>query len=78
MLYLNKISENLTEVLVMKKVKIAVLKTTLDKELVQEYSTEGLTACPMQEAGQFFMPTMQNQRAFVMKHGKQSISMHSL
>ena len=31
----------------MKKVKITVLKTTLDKELAEEYGAEGLTACPM-------------------------------
>ena len=30
----------------MKKVKISVLKTTLDKELALEYGAEGLTACP--------------------------------
>lgn len=38
----------------MKKVKITVLKTTLDKELVSEYGAEGLTTCPMLEAGQIF------------------------
>ena len=31
----------------MKKVKITVLKTTLDKELAKEYGAEGLTECPM-------------------------------
>lgn len=38
----------------MKKVKITVLKTTLDKDLASEYGAEGLTACPMLEAGQIF------------------------
>ena len=38
----------------MKKVKITVLKTTLDKELAAEYGTEGLTASPMLQAGQVF------------------------
>jgi uncharacterized repeat protein (TIGR04076 family) len=38
----------------MKKVKITVLKTTLDQELAKEYGVEGLTACPMLEAGQVF------------------------
>ncbi len=38
----------------MKKVKITVLKTTLDKELAQEYGAEGLKACPMMEEGQVF------------------------
>lgn len=38
----------------MKKVKITVLKTTLDKELALEYGIEGLTACPMLKTGQTF------------------------
>ncbi len=38
----------------MKKVKITVLKTTLDKELAEQYGTPGLTACPMHLEGQTF------------------------
>lgn len=38
----------------MKKVRITVLKTTLDKELAAEYGAEGLTACPMLKEGQVF------------------------
>ena len=38
----------------MNKVKITVLKTTLDKELAAEYGAEGLTACPMLREGQVF------------------------
>ena len=38
----------------MKKVKITVLKTTLDRELAAEYGVEGLTACPMMREGQVF------------------------
>ena len=38
----------------MKKVKITVLKTTLDKELAKEYGADGLTACPMLKEGQIF------------------------
>lgn len=38
----------------MKKVKITVLKTTLDTELTNEYGVKGLTACPMHKAGQVF------------------------
>ena len=38
----------------MKKVKITVLKTTLDRELAAEYGPEGLTACPMMREGQVF------------------------
>lgn len=38
----------------MTKVKITVLKTTLDTELAQEYGVDGLGACPMLKAGQIF------------------------
>ena len=38
----------------MKKVKITVLKTTLDKELAEEYGAENLSACPMMKKGQVF------------------------
>ena len=38
----------------MKRVKITVLKTTLDQELAAQYGAEGLTACPMLQAGQVF------------------------
>lgn len=38
----------------MKRVKITVLKTTLDKELAEQYGTPGLTACHMHLAGQVF------------------------
>ena len=38
----------------MNKVKITVLKTTLDEELAAEYGAEGLQACPMMRAGQEF------------------------
>lgn len=38
----------------MKKVKITVLKTTLDATLAAEYGVEGLTACPMLKAGAVF------------------------
>lgn len=37
-----------------KKVKITVLKTTLDQELAAEYGAEGLTSCPMMREGQVF------------------------
>ena len=39
----------------MKRVKITVLKTTLDRELAEEYGAEGLTACPMLREGQVFL-----------------------
>lgn len=38
----------------MNKVKITVLKTTLDEELAQQYGAKGLTACPMLREGQVF------------------------
>ena len=38
----------------MKKVKITVLKTTLDKELAAEYGVDGLSTCPMLKEGQEF------------------------
>ena len=38
----------------MKKVKITVLKTTLDEELAREYGADGLGPCPMLRAGQVF------------------------
>ena len=38
----------------MKKVKITVLKTTLDKELALEYGVEGLSTCPMLKEKQVF------------------------
>ena len=38
----------------MNKVKITVLKTTLDEELAVEYGAEGLKACPMLEVGQVY------------------------
>lgn len=38
----------------MKRVKITVLKTTLDAELAAEYGVEGLSTCPMLRKGQVF------------------------
>lgn len=38
----------------MNKVKITVLKTTLNKELALEYGVEGLTSCPSLKEGQVF------------------------
>ncbi len=38
----------------MKKVRITVLKTTLDEELAREYGADGLGPCPMLRAGQVF------------------------
>ena len=54
----------------MNKVKITVLKTTLDKELAAEYGAEGLKACPMLKEGQIFMPTIQSPRVFATRRGR--------
>ena len=39
----------------MNKVKITVLKTTLDRELAAEYGVPSLKACPMLREGQTFL-----------------------
>ena len=49
----------------MNKVKITVLKTTLDKELALEYGAEGLTACPMLREGQVFCAGYAKPQGFV-------------
>lgn len=38
----------------MKKVRITVLRTTLQEDLAKEYGAEGLSACPMHKEGQVF------------------------
>ena len=38
----------------MKRVKITVLKTTLDEDLAKEYGVPGLKACPMMKVGNVF------------------------
>lgn len=38
----------------MKKVKITILQTTLNRELAEEYGAEGLTVCPMMKEGDVF------------------------
>lgn len=38
----------------MNKVRITILKTTLDSELAGEYGIEGLGPCPMMRKGQVF------------------------
>mgnify|MGYP000054888955 CR=1 FL=1 len=54
----------------MKRVKITVLKTTLDRELAEEYGAEGLTACPMLREGRSFTPTTPRPEGSVMKRGR--------
>ena len=38
----------------MKRVKITVLKTTIDQDLAAEYGVAGLGPCPMLKPGQVF------------------------
>lgn len=39
----------------MKKVRITILKTTLNEELAREYGAVGIKACPMMKEGDVFM-----------------------
>ena len=39
----------------MKKVKIAVLKTTFQEDLAKEYGVEGLSTCPFHKEGQTYL-----------------------
>jgi len=59
----------------MKKVKITVLKTTLDKELAAEYGVKGLTACPMHKAGQVFYADYAKPEG-LMRRGRPFINMY--
>ena len=38
----------------MKKVKITILKTTLQKELAEEYGVENLATCPLMKEGEVY------------------------
>ena len=38
----------------MKKVKITVLKTTLQEDLAREYGVEGLSVCPLMNEGEIY------------------------
>ena len=56
----------------MNKVRITVLKTTLDEELAEEYGVPGLQACPMMRAGQEFYAEAWKavyQYVFALAHG---------
>ena len=57
----------------MTKVKITILKTTIDKELATEYGIDGLTACPMMKAGDVFYADYAKpliyQYVFALAHG---------
>mgnify|MGYP003373746623 CR=1 FL=1 len=38
----------------MKKVKITILKTTLQEDLAKEYGVEGLSPCPLMMEGEVY------------------------
>lgn len=38
----------------MKKVKITILRTTLQEDLAKEYGIDGLSTCPLMDEGQIF------------------------
>ena len=48
----------------MKKVKITVLQTTLNKELAKEYGVKELSSCPMLKEGQVFYADYAKPEAF--------------
>ena len=59
----------------MSKVKITVLKTTLDKELAREYGAEGLTACPlMKEGPSWICPALSPLRILKNRKSRRKIS----
>ena len=59
----------------MKRVKITILKTTLDKELAEEYEVPGLTACPMMQKGQVFYADYAKPEGFCDEAGRRFINM---
>lgn len=48
----------------MKKVKITVLRKTLQRDLAKEYGIEGFTKCPMLQEGQVFYATYSKPEGF--------------
>jgi len=54
LLYANKLTGSKSNMQSMKKVKITILKTTLDEELAKEYGVDGLSSCPLMNEGQVF------------------------
>ena len=56
----------------MKKVKITVLRKTLQEDLAREYGVEGLSACPMLREGEVFYAEAWKaiyQYVFALAHG---------
>ena len=59
----------------MKKVKITVLRKTLQEDLAREYGVAGLAKCPMLTEGQVFYADYASRMVCAMRHGRRSISM---
>jgi len=75
LLYANKLTGSKYNMQSMKKVKITILKTTLDEELAKEYGVDGLSSCPLMNEGQVFYADYAKPKDFVMKHGRPFINM---
>lgn len=60
----------------MKKVKITILKTTLQEDLAKEYGVDNLSTCPMMKEGELTMLITPNLKDSVMKYGRQYTSMY--
>lgn len=48
----------------MKKVKITILQTTLNREFAEEYGVVGLTVCPMMKEGEVFYADYAKPKSF--------------
>ena len=53
----------------MKKVKITILKTTLQEDLAKEYGVEGLSTCPLMNISMFLHLPMALTTSGIMKTG---------
>ena len=59
----------------MKKCRITILKTTLDKELAEEYGVPGLKACPLMQEGQVFWADYASRKGFATRRGRRFTNM---
>ena len=46
----------------MSNVKISILKTTLNEDLLKDYGIKGLSICPLMKEGQVFIQIILNQK----------------
>ena len=58
----------------MKKVKITVLKRTLEKEYAEEFGAPDITVCPMFQEGQVFYATHTRPEGFLCDETWKAIS----